>query len=94
MQLDPQSPRASLAAELAREMLTARVAGDNELLNASLNRAVQAVSEDTTLGWYLMVAQNFLCWAAICQAIGPDVSEEAFIQSLALAMESHGWTFG
>ena len=82
---DPESPKAVRAAELARELLTARAAaepgpGGASQLSETLSRVVVEIAPDGEMLCYLLMAQVFLTYGAACSmaytALNGEVDDE------------------
>jgi hypothetical protein len=87
--LDPTSPKAARAAELARELLTALIAasrGEKALLNDTLATIQHA--EDPELLMHLLLAQATLTHAALARIVVAAQPESLSDEQLAQAFDA------
>jgi hypothetical protein len=87
--LDPRSPKAARAAELARELLTALIAasrGEPALLNDTL--ATIQLAEDPELSMHLLLAQATLTHAALARIVVTEHPEELSDEQLTEAFNA------
>lgn len=90
---DPSSPEARRTAELARQLVTARLSGGAELAGTTMREVAEEVAGDPVAVGYLLAATTFLTTAVLAgwqQHAGVDAGD-AF-RAIALALEESGQT--